>query len=257
MTHPQQWIGVGRTETGHVRASNQDALALLNDCGVWIVADGMGGHPAGDVAAQAAVAMATERARERATWLREHPRDAAEFVADLVTSANRRVHDLMLAKPSLKGMGTTFVALAITPAPTPVAHTAHLGDSRAYLYREGQLTQLTRDHTLVEKWVQRGLIDAATALTHPERHMLTKGLGMGVDMKPELTETSMTPHDLIVLCSDGLTKMLEDAAIASILSHAHGDPHRACHDLIEQALSRGGEDNVTVIVVAYRSPAVG
>ena len=257
MTQPQQWTGVGRTETGHVRASNQDALALLNDCGVWIVADGMGGHPAGDVAAQSGVAIATERARERAAWLREHPHDAAEFVADLVTSANRRVHDLMLAKPSLKGMGTTFVALAITPAPMPTAHTAHLGDSRAYLYREGQLTQLTRDHTLVEKWVQRGLIDAATALTHPERHILTKGLGMGVDMKPELTETPLTPHDLIVLCSDGLTKMLEDAAIASILSHAHGDPHRACHDLIEQALSRGGEDNVTVIVVAYRSPAVG
>jgi serine/threonine protein phosphatase PrpC len=168
-----------------------------------------------------------------------------------VTSANRRIHDLILAKPSLKGMGTTFVALAITPTSMPVAHIAHLGDSRAYLYRMGQLKQLTRDHTLVEKWVQRGQIDAATALTHPERHVLTKGLGMGVDMKPELTETPVTPHDLIMLCSDGLTKMLADSAIASVLSRANGDPHRACHDLIEQALSRGGEDNVTVIVVAY------
>jgi protein phosphatase len=254
---PQQWTGVGRTETGHVRASNQDALALLNDCGVWIVADGMGGHSAGDVAAQTAVAVAEQRTQERIAWLHEHPSAAAEFMTDLVTSANRRIHDLMQAKPYLKGMGTTFVALAITPAPIPVAHTAHLGDSRAYLYREGQLTQLTRDHTLVEKWVQRGLIDATTALTHPERHILTKGLGMGVDMKPELTETPMTPHDLIVLCSDGLTKMLEDAAIASVLSRANGDPHRSCHDLVELALSRGGEDNVTVIVVAYRSPAVG
>src|SRR5262245_27571883 len=115
-------------------------------------------------------------------------------------------------------MGTTFIALTITPTSTPVPHTAHLGDSRAYLYREGQLTQLTRDHTLVEKWVQRGQIDAATALTHPERHVLTKGLGMDVDMKPDLTETSVIPHDVIMLCSDGLTKMLEDAAIASVLS---------------------------------------
>jgi protein phosphatase len=172
-------------------------------------------------------------------------------MTDLVTSANRRIHDLMREKPYLKGMGTTFVALAITPTPMPVAHTAHLGDSRAYLYRERQLTQLTRDHTLVEKWVQRGLIDAATALTHPERHVLTKGLGLGVDMKPELTSTPITPHDIILLCSDGLTKMLEDAAIASILARAHGDPHQACHELIEQALERGGEDNVTVIVVAY------
>ena len=256
MTQPQHWTGVGQTETGHVRASNQDALALLNDCGVWIVADGMGGHPAGDLAAQTAVAVATQRARERAAWLRDHPSAAAEFVTDLVTSANRRIHDLILAKPSLKGMGTTFVALAITPASMPVAHIAHLGDSRAYLYRAGQLKQLTRDHTLVEKLVQRGLIDAATALTHPERHVLTKGLGMGVDMKPELTSTPMTPHDLIVLCSDGLTKMLEDAAITSVLSRVHGDPKQACHDLIEQALNRGGEDNVTVIVVAWMTTAV-
>lgn len=254
MTQPRQWTGVGRTETGHVRASNQDALALLNDCGVWIVADGMGGHPAGDVAAQAAVAMATERAREGAGRLRENPSAAAEFMADLVASANQRLHDMMLAKPSLKGMGTTFVALAVTSSPTPVAHLAHLGDSRAYLYRTGQLEQLTRDHTLVESFVQRGLIDATAALTHPERHILTKGLGMGLDMKPELTSTQMAPDDLIVLCSDGLTKMLEDAAIALVLSRANGDPHRACHALIDEALNRGGEDNVTVLVVACETP---
>lgn len=251
MTQSLQWTGVGRTEIGHVRKSNQDALALLNDCGVWIVADGMSGHPAGDIAAQTAVAVAEQTARERASWLREHPSAAAEFMTDLVTSTNRRLHDLMQAKPYLKGMGTTFVALAITTTSTPVAHIAHLGDSRAYLYREGQLTQLTRDHTLVEKWVQRGLIDAATALTHPERHVLIKGLGMGADMQPELTSVPVTPHDLILLCSDGLTKMLDDPAIASTLSRAYGDPDRACNDLIAQALSRGGEDNVTVIVVAY------
>ncbi|HJS67508.1 MAG TPA: protein phosphatase 2C domain-containing protein [Nitrospiraceae bacterium] len=252
MTESRPWTGFGRTEIGHVRASNQDALALLNECGVWLVADGMSGHPAGVIAAQTAVAAATQRARERVSWLREHTDTASEFLADLVTHANRRIHDLMLANPSLKGMGTTFVALAITPTSTPVAHVAHLGDSRAYLYRAGQLKQLTRDHTLVEKFVRRGLIDATTALTHPDRHILTKGLGMGADMQPEITSTPVTPHDLILLCSDGLTKMLEDAAIASILSHAQGDPHRACYDLIEQALQRGGEDNVTVITVAHR-----
>ena len=256
MTHPQRWTGIGRTETGHVRASNQDALALLNDCGVWIVADGMGGHPAGDVAAQTAVAVATERARARAAWLHEHPGSAPEFVTDLVTSANRRIHDLMLMKPSLRGMGTTFVALVITMTPTPIAHIAHLGDSRAYRYRAGQLTQLTRDHTLVQKLVQRGLIDEATALIHPERHVLTKGLGMGADMEPELTSIPVVPQDLIVLCSDGLTKMLEDAAITSVLSSANDDPHRACHTLIEEALKRGGEDNVTVIVVGQKLSAV-
>ena len=138
----------------------------------------------------------------------------------------------------------------------PVAHIAHLGDSRAYLYRAGQLTQLTRDHTLVQQLVQRGLIDEATALIHPERHVLTNGLGMGRDMQPELTSIPVTPQDLFVLCSDGLTKMLEDPAIAAILSRASDDPHRASHDLIEEALNRGGEDNVTVIVVAWGPSAV-
>ena len=252
MTQPLQWAGVGRTERGHVRAVNQDALAVLNNCGVWIVADGMGGHPAGDLAAQTAVAAASLRAQERAAWLLAHPNATAEFVSDLVTSANRRIHDLIRENSSLKGMGTTFVALAMTPAPLQVAHIAHLGDSRAYLYRAGVLKQLTRDHTLVQKFVQRGLIDATAALTHPERHILTKGLGMGIDMKPELTSTPVTPKDLIVLCSDGLTKMLDDASIAAALSLAGGDPHQACHDLTEQALSRGGEDNVTVIAVACR-----
>ena len=120
----------------------------MNDCGVWMVADGMGGHPAGDVAANTAVAVATQRARARAPRLHDHPNGATEFMTDVVTSANRRIHDLMLEKPSLRGMGTTFVSLAITPIPMPIAHIAHLGDSRAYLYRAGQLTQLTRDHTL-------------------------------------------------------------------------------------------------------------
>ena len=255
MTQPQRWTGVGRTETGHVRASNQDALALLNDCGIWIVADGMGGHPAGDVAAQTAIAVAEQRAQEQIAWLLEHPYAIDEFMTDLVTSANQRLHDLMQAKPYLRGMGTTFVALAITPTPMPVAHIAHLGDSRAYLYREGQLTQLTPDHTLVEGLVRRGVIDKATALTHPDRHVLTKALGLDVDMKPDVSSTPLTLHDIMLLCSDGLTKMLEDAAIASILSCANDDPHQACHNLIEEALKRGGEDNVTVIVVASEASA--
>jgi len=250
MKETARWIGVGRTDTGHVRQSNQDVFAAINSCNFWIVADGMGGHPGGDFAARIAVDVATERVKELVTAINNSPETAANILGKILIEANRVIHENVRAEPSLKGMGTTVVAMTITPAPTPVAHIAHLGDSRAYLYRGGELKQLTRDHTLVQKFVQRGLIDAATALTHPERHILTKGLGMGVDMKPELTSTPVTPEDLIILCSDGLTKMLDDAAIASALSLAEGDPHQACHGLTEQALSRGGEDNVTVIVVA-------
>ena len=136
-----------------------------------------------------------------------------------------------------------------------MAFIAHLGDSRAYRLHDGRLTQLTRDHTLVAVLLERGLINDATAKAYPDRHVLAKGLGMGLDMMPDLTSTPLTPDDVLLLCSDGLTKMLDDDEIASVLSRAQRNPRQACHDLVQEALDRGGEDNVTVIVCAYTSPA--
>ena len=246
-----RWFGFGRTETGHVRLSNQDVFAAINSCNFWIVADGMGGHPAGDLAAHIAVDVATRQAKEQLPALSEAADAAADRLGNIIIAANEAIHNKVLEEPSLKGMGTTVVALTITSDPAPTAHIAHLGDSRAYRFHEGMLTQLTRDHTLVAMLLQRGLIDDATARAYPDRHILAKGLGMGLDQKPEITSMPLTNKDLLMLCSDGLTKMLDDTDIASILSHAGGNPRRACHDLVEQALSRGGEDNVTVIVCAY------
>jgi protein phosphatase len=145
--------------------------------------------------------------------------------------------------------------MTIAENPTPVAHIAHLGDSRAYRFHAGALTQLTRDHTLVEILLERGLITAAAARAYPDKHVLAKGLGMGLEMAPELTSTPLTHEDVLLLCSDGLTKMLDDAEIASILSTTHANPRRASHELIERALELGGEDNVTVIVCAHTTPA--
>jgi PPM family protein phosphatase len=246
-----RWIGVGRTETGYIRQSNQDVFAAINSCNFWIVADGMGGHPAGDFAAHIAVDVATERVKDLTTAISDAPETAAKCLSKILVEANQVILEKARAEPSLKGMGTTVVAMTITPAPTPVAHIAHLGDSRAYRFRAGALTQLTRDHTLVAMLLQRGLINEATARTYPNRHILAKGLGMESEMEPELTSVTLTYEDLLVLCSDGLTKMLDDADIASILSAADGNPRRACHDLVELALDRGGEDNVTVIVCAH------
>ena len=140
------------------------------------------------------------------------------------------------------------------PGSPDVAYIAHLGDSRAYRFHSGSLTQLTRDHTLVAVLLERGLINDATARAYPDRHVLAKGLGMGLDMTPELTSTPLAPDDTLLLCSDGLTKMLDDAAIATILARTQSHPRRACHELVEAALARGGEDNVTVIVCAYTTP---
>jgi len=145
--------------------------------------------------------------------------------------------------------------MTIAPTSPPVAYIAHLGDSRAYRFHAGTLTQLTRDHTLVALLLERGLINDATARSYPNQHVLAKGLGMGLDMTPEVTSTALTDDDVLMLCSDGLTKMLDDTDIASILSQTQRNPRRACHDLVEEALARGGEDNVTVIVCAHTTPA--
>jgi len=242
MKKSPRWLGVGRTETGHVRRSNQDVFAAINSCNFWIVADGMGGHPAGDVAAHVAVHVATQRAKAVLVAKDQAPEVLEKHLTETITEANRAIHEKIRDEPALKGMGTTIVAMTIAPTSPPVAYIAHLGDSRAYRFHAGTLTQLTRDHTLVALLLERGLINEATAHAYPNQHVLAKGLGMGLD-------------DVLMLCSDGLTKMLDDADIASILAQAQHNPRRACHELVEEALARGGEDNVTVIVCAYTTPA--
>jgi PPM family protein phosphatase len=233
---------------------NQDVFAAINSCNFWIVADGMGGHPGGDVAAHVAVDAATQRAKTLLTVKDLAPEVQEQHVIETVVAANRAIHEKVREEPALKGMGTTVVAMTIAQTSPPVAYIAHLGDSRAYRFHAGTLTQLTRDHTLVAVLLERGLINDATARAYPDRHVLAKGLGMGLDMMPELTTTPLTADDVLLLCSDGLTKMLADADIASILARTQRNPRRACHDLVEEALARGGEDNVTVIVCAYTTP---
>jgi PPM family protein phosphatase len=244
------WFGVGRTDIGHVRSTNQDAFAVINDSLLWVVADGMGGHPAGDLAARIAVTVVTGKAPQQFAKVEKISDDPDRLLADLLLAANREIHEQADAQSSLKGMGTTVVAMIITLAPTPIVHIAHLGDSRAYLYRAETLVQLTRDHTLVEEYLQSRLIDAAEARIHPRRHVLTQALGMGLDVKPEGTSMPLKNDDVLLLCSDGLTKMLTDDEIAAVLSRAERNPTRACDDLIEETLTRGAEDNVTVIVCA-------
>lgn len=255
MKKSPRWLGVGRTETGHVRKTNQDVFAAINSCNFWIVADGMGGHPAGDVAAHLAVDAATQQAKTLLTETGLEPEARGTRLSETVVAANRAIHEKIREEPSLKGMGTTVVAMTIVSTSPPIAYVAHLGDSRAYRFHAGSLTQLTRDHTLVAVLLERGLINDATARAYPDRHVLAKGLGMGLDMMPEITSTPLTFDDLLLLCSDGLTKMLEDADIASILTRTRHNPRRACHELVEEALARGGEDNVTVIVCAHTTPA--
>jgi serine/threonine protein phosphatase PrpC len=245
------WVGIGRSDIGLERKVNQDAFVTLDHLGFWAVADGMGGHIGGDVAANTAMATVKSRAELHAIALQQGQGEPRDFLLDLISQAQEAILTRAKLEPKLKSMGTTIVTLSILPLPTPTAFVAHVGDSRAYLFRSGTLTLLTRDHTLIEKYMERGLLTPAAARTHPERHVLTRALGMPSAAKPDLSSTEVTGSDMLLLCSDGLTKMLEDRDIEDVLARAKGDPTQACDALIAGALARGGEDNVTAVVVAH------
>src|SRR5262245_32093891 len=245
------WVGIGRSDIGLVRSSNQDAFVTADHLGFWAVADGMGGHAGGDIAAHTAVASVTARAELFADSIRNGQCAPQEFLNDLFLQAQAAILERAHLEPRLKHMGTTIVALLIPPDPVPTAHLAHLGDSRAYAFRAGTLTPLTRDHTLIERYLERGILTEDSARTHPERHVLTRALGMPSPVRPSFSTHSLQDDDLLILCSDGLTKMLDNRDIAFMMTKAEGDPIRACDLLIAGALERGGEDNVTVVVIAH------
>lgn len=243
------WIGVGHSDIGLVRTMNQDRLAVLNERGFWAVADGMGGHAGGEVAAQLSIDTARHYL-ERATGPgRDTPASPQAILQGLMAAAHASVRESAAASPALAQMGTTLVALLLTDQPEPVAHIAHMGDSRAYRFRENTLTLLTRDHTLIERYLALGVLTPAMARTHPERHVLTKAVGFSSTAEPDIASHPLLPGDLLLLCSDGLTKMLTDEDIAVVLGQTGNHPAIACQELIAAALSQGGEDNVTVIVI--------
>ena len=250
-----QWIGYGLSDVGLIRTSNQDAMLVLNDLGIWAVADGMGGHAGGDVASGLAIAairrLAGEASPPPATT--GPTSDSEWFLWTLVEAANHRVFEEGSTVRSLRGMGTTLVVLMIRDAPGPVAYLAHVGDSRAYLYREGTLRLLTRDHSLVEDYVRRGLLTRDQAATHPRRHVLTRAVGLDPTVEAEVTQLELEPNDRLILCTDGLTKMLDDQDLAVLVAKAAQRPAELSRALVEEANRWGGDDNVTVLVCARQA----
>lgn len=247
-----EWFGIGRSEIGRVRTMNQDAFAVLDRMGLWAVADGMGGHVGGEIAAQTAIATVQTQSASFSEQLRSGSPSPTDLLTDLISRAHEAILDRARSKSKLKGMGTTLVLLAIVPDHTSMAYLAHVGDSRAYRLRSGTLTQLTKDHSLIEKYLERGILTPEMAKTHPERHVLTRALGIPSAAKPTISAFPLQEDDLILLCSDGLTKMLENTAIRDQFTSGQTEPSDICDRLITAAIDRGGEDNVTVVVVAHR-----
>ena len=229
----------GATHTGQVRAMNQDNLVTAD--GLFAVADGMGGHLGGEVASERAVQLLKDRAPA-----------GLEALIDAVRAANLGVHTEAAGNPELRGMGTTLVAVVGTDDGLGLIN---VGDSRIYLYRAGVLKQLSEDHSLVETMVRRGEITAEAALTHPQRNVVLRALG--VDSEVDLDAWTLTPAngDRLVLCSDGLFNEVSGVQIAGILE-SNADPQAAADRLVEAANEGGGRDNITVVVVDVEADAV-
>ena len=230
-----RFIWSAASHQGMVRQNNEDALfpeaAGEADGPVTLmVADGMGGHVAGEVASRLAVNAAA----------------AVDLApSDRVSAGNRAIREEVAREPSLEGMGTTMTLVALDPEGT--ARFAHVGDSRAYLLRGGDLSQVTQDHTVAAEYVALGRIAPEDAATHPQRHMLTRTLGLTRFVNVDEVEVSLQPGDRILLCSDGLTEMVPDSRITEVL--AERGVEEAAWRLIDLANAAGGIDNISVIVL--------
>ena len=243
----------GLTDVGRRRETNQDSLLVRTDLGVFAVADGMGGHAAGEVASRIAIESLRDKLGGESHPLRS-PREAAERLADAFQEGNRRICDSVVARGEWRGMGTTIVALI---AVGDRAIIAHVGDSRAYRLRAGQLERMTHDHSWVSEQVRLGLLTDEEAHRHPMRNIVTRALGNRTDLAVELREADVRGGDVYLLCSDGLNTMLTDPEILRTLAESPADPERTCRNLVDQANSKGGEDNISVIVCTWDPPPGG
>lgn len=248
MMHP---IGSGQTDIGRKRESNEDCLLIDNELGLYIVSDGMGGHAAGEAAAEAAIA-AVERAirdeRARVHRVRSGLIDAENLeilLADAVRGACREVYNLAISKPELAGMGCTLTALVIAGGKAAMAH---VGDTRLYLWRGGQLHQLSTDHTMVEDLVKVGAVSREAVRNHPFANTLTRAIGSQESVRVDTLLFDVLPDDRFLLCSDGLSYYFEDSSDLS-LRIGHSDIETVPEELVDYANEAGGRDNVTALVV--------
>lgn len=233
-----------RTDVGKVRSENEDSFFAEADAqrGVFMVADGMGGHAAGEVASEMAVQIVTHALVHLRTALDP---DAAERTAQSLRDANRAIYDRTLVEGDKQGMGTTASVLIVSDGHYLIGH---VGDSRIYLLRDGSLTQLTTDHSYVQEQVAAGLLTPEQARYHPYSNVITRCVGASHHVEPDLFEGDAHLGDVFLIASDGLTGMIDDVRLQELLL-APRKPARIVDSLIAEANSRGGFDNITAIVV--------
>jgi protein phosphatase len=243
----------GLTHVGRQRQHNEDSYLVADEAKLFLVADGMGGHAAGEIASRIAVDSISEfivhTKEDDGTWPHaydEKYRRSTNRLVAAVRMANTRVLEAMRKDARLRGMGTTVVACM---ADDDTVSVAHVGDSRAYLIRGNQLSRLTNDHSWVFEQVQAGMLTEAEAEKHPLRNVITRALGGALQVSPDASETVAKPGDVYLLCSDGLTGMVPEDEILRLVTANEDDLEKACQELIDKANERGGLDNVTAILV--------
>lgn len=232
----------GNTDVGVVRSGNEDSFLVDHQHGVFIVADGMGGHAAGEVASDMAVGIIARQME----GIRALPDEAAcERIGDAIRSANTVIFDRTLAEHDKRGMGTTVTVLVLFSRKYLIGQ---VGDSRAYLLRDEELMQITKDHSYVQEQVDAGLLTPEQARTHPYSNVITRCVGANEEVVPDIYYGTLRTGDIILLASDGLTGMLEDEHLTGIL-RGEGGPDTWVDRMIADANRRGGLDNITVVVV--------
>lgn len=244
-------VGAG-TDRGRARAINEDAYGVRTGQGLFLVCDGMGGAAAGEVASRLAADTILDRlkaaGREDADGASASgggylPRTTR--LGDAVRRSNEVIYDRGQSDPRCADMGTTVVSAWVRHS---IASVAHVGDSRAYLWHEHHLERLTWDHSLVEEQLRAGILDREASLQSADQNVLVRVVGGARDVDVELTEVPVRPGDYLLLCSDGLTRMVPDAELSGAIARLR-DPQRICDYLIEAANQNGGADNITVVVV--------
>jgi protein phosphatase len=242
---------VARTDTGRIRRNNEDAVFANARLGLAVLADGMGGHNAGEVASNMAI---TALGSELEHAFKKHPpyqatashaSRAHEVLRDVIMRTNAAVHMAAQSNPKFSGMGTTLVAVQFYDNKFVVAH---VGDSRLYRLRDGFLTRLTRDHSLLQEQIDNGMISPEEARFAPNRNLVTRALGVDAEVNVELSEHEVLPGDVYLLCSDGLNDMAEDGEIAAIMTAFSANLQLCATQLVQMANEHGGRDNVSVIL---------
>ena len=230
-----------QSDQGRVRASNEDSYVANGNAGLFLVADGMGGHAAGEVASKEAAETI-----ERIVLSSDAQDDPGELLRKAVESANLRVYEKQRQRAEYGGMGSTLTALLFRDGKYYVAH---VGDSRAYLWRDRTLSQITKDHSVVWHLYENGLLQKEDLCRHPQKNLITRSIGPHPTVESDLESGEVRGSDVYMLCSDGLTDVLPDETISGILAQPDRTPQDLANALVASANAGGGPDNVTVVVV--------